>query len=178
MRRATPAMVLAASLALLAGCAAPGGGATAEATDAGQVITVEVGETDAGPSLVGPDGRTLYIFTQDTGGASTCYDDCAAAWPPLDVPDGASIEAGEGVTGQLGITEREDGASQATYDGMPLYSFASDAEPGDASGQGVNDVWFIASPEGQPAAEPTASAEPTEDTDGEPSSTPASDYDY
>ena len=27
---------------------------------------VAVAETDAGPALVGPNGMTLYIFTQDT----------------------------------------------------------------------------------------------------------------
>src|SRR5918992_2583242 len=163
MRRATSSLALAAATVLLAGCAPTGGGASAEASDAGEVITVEVGETDAGPSLVGPDGRTLYIFTQDSEGTSTCYDDCAAAWPPLEVPDGASVEPGEGVTGELGITERDDGTSQVTYEEMPLYFFASDAEPGDATGQGVNDVWFIASPQGQPAIEPSESAEPSED---------------
>ena len=178
MRRTERGSSLAAALVVLAGCAATGGGASAEATDAAEVITVEVAETDAGPALVGPDGRTLYIFTQDTDGASTCYDDCATAWPPLDVPDGASLAPGEGVTGELGITERDDGASQATYDGMPLYSFASDAGPGDATGHGVNDVWFVASPEGQPAVEPSESAEPSEDGgDAEPSRTD-DDYGY
>jgi predicted lipoprotein with Yx(FWY)xxD motif len=183
MRRLAWAPTVAA-VVLLAGCAPTGGGASAEATDAAEVITVGVGETDAGPSLVGPDGRTLYVFTQDTDGSSTCYDDCAAAWPPLEVPDGASVEPGEGVTGELGITERDDGASQVTYDGMPLYSFASDAEPGDAAGHGVNDVWFIASPEGQSGAEPSESAEASEsaepsDHDGhEPSPTSDDDYGY
>jgi predicted lipoprotein with Yx(FWY)xxD motif len=178
MRRTPPTLTLAAALALLAGCAATGGGASA-ATDATEVIAVDVGDTDAGASLVGPDGRTLYIFTQDTDGTSTCYDDCAAAWPPLEVPDGASLAPGDGVTGELGITERDDGTSQATYEGMPLYYFASDAGPGDASGQGVNDVWFIASPEGKPAAAPSESAEPSEDGDAdEPSPTADDDYGY
>ena len=177
MRRIAATLAAAGAVVLLAGCAASGGGASVEATDASEVVSVEVAETDAGPSLVGPDGRTLYIFTQDTDGASTCYDDCAAAWPPLEVPDGASVSPGGGVTGELGITERDDGTSQATYEGMPLYFFASDAQPGDATGHGVNDVWFIASPEGHHKMEPSASAEPNEDGDGEPAPTD-DDYGY
>lgn len=177
MRRIAPASVVAAAM-VLAGCAATDGGASADATDAAEVIAVEVGETDAGPSLVGPDGRTLYVFTQDTDGTSTCYDDCAAAWPPLEVPDGASVQPGDGVTGELGITERDDGTSQVTYQGMPVYYFASDEEPGDAAGHGVNDVWFIASPEGQSGAEPSESAEPSDHDGHEPSPTSDDDYGY
>ena len=183
MRRATPGMILAAALLMLAGCAPSGGGASGEATDA-DAITVELAETDAGPSLVGPDGRTLYIFTQDTDGDSTCYDDCAEAWPPFEVPDGATVSAGEGVTGELGITERDDGPSQVTYDGMPLYFYAADEEPGDATGEGVGGVWFIASPEGQSGGAPSESAEPSasagedDDDDDEAEPTEGEDYDY
>ena len=153
MRRATRTTTLAAAVVLLAGCAPSGGGAGGSASP--EAITVEVAETDEGPSLVGTDGRTLYIFTQDTDGTSTCYEDCAAAWPPFEVEAGATVEAGEGVTGELDIIERDDGSSQVTYEGMPLYFYAADAEPGDATGHGVGDVWFIASPEGQSGAEPT-----------------------
>jgi predicted lipoprotein with Yx(FWY)xxD motif len=156
-------MTLAAAVVLLAGCAPSGGGASGEATDDAAAITVEVGDTDVGPSLVGPDGRTLYIFTQDTEGTSNCVDDCAALWPPFEVEAGATVEAGEGVSGELAIIERDDGTSQVTHGGMPLYFYAEDAEPGDATGEGVGGVWFIASPEGQSGAEPTDMAEPTDD---------------
>jgi predicted lipoprotein with Yx(FWY)xxD motif len=175
MRLVIRTLTLAAAVALVAGCAPSGGGASGEATDdAGSTITVEVAETDAGPSLVGPDGHTLYIFTQDTEGTSTCTDDCAAAWPPFEVEAGGSVEAGEGVTGELAIIERDDGSSQVTYEGMPLYFYASDAGPGDASGEGVGGVWFIASPEGQSGAEPSDDdmAEPSEDAE------PTPDYGY
>jgi predicted lipoprotein with Yx(FWY)xxD motif len=178
MRRATRTMTLMAAVALLAACAPAGGGASADAGDGLQTIGIAVAETDAGPSLVGPDGKTLYIFTQDTDGTSTCTGDCAAAWPPLTVEAGAEVEAGEGVTGELGIIERDDGTSQVTYDGMPLYFFAQDAEPGDATGEGVNNVWFIASPEGQSGGAPSESAEPSDDDDDEAEPTQSYDYDY
>ena len=58
--------------------------------------------------------------------------------------------AGDGVDGSLlGTTERDDGTTQVTYDGQPLYVFASDAAPGDTNGQGVGEVWFVVGPDGK-----------------------------
>ena len=179
MRLVTRILTLAAALALVAGCAPSGGGASGEPTDAAAAITVAVAETDAGPSLVGPDGRTLYIFTQDTEGTSTCTGDCAAMWPPLEVEAGGTVEAGDGVTGQLAIIERDDGSSQVTYEGMPLYFYLSDTAPGDAAGEGVGGVWFIASPSGESGAEPSEDAEPTDDMAAPSESAEATpDYGY
>ena len=122
MRIVTRTLSIAAALVLLAACAPSGGGASGEASpDGAATITVAVAETDAGTSLVGPNGHTLYVFTQDTDGTSTCTDDCATTWPPFTVEAGATIEPGEGVTGDLAIIERDDGTSQVTYDDMPLY---------------------------------------------------------
>ena len=44
---------------------------------------VSTAETDLGSILVDAEGFTLYIFTNDTEGTSTCYDDCAANWPAV-----------------------------------------------------------------------------------------------
>ena len=54
-------------------------------------------------------------------------------------------KAHDEVTGELGTLTRTDGTMQATYNGWPLYYFAGDAAQGDANGQGVGDVWFVAS---------------------------------
>ncbi|MDH5372750.1 MAG: hypothetical protein OEX97_07385, partial [Acidimicrobiia bacterium] len=35
-----------------------------------------------------------------------------------------------------------------TYNGWPLYYFANDSAPGDINGQGLNDVWYVVSAEG------------------------------
>lgn len=119
----------------------------ADAGEAG-AADVQVGSTELGDVLVDADGMTLYLFTNDSDGQSACYDDCAAAWPPLTVD--AEPEAGDEVdAGLLGTTERDDGATQVTYDGSPLYTWASDSEPGDVTGQGVNDVWFVVAPDGE-----------------------------
>ena len=116
---------------------------------AGDAATVMVTEGDAlGQFLVGADGMTLYLFTNDSEGTSNCYDGCAASWPPL-LTDGEP-EAGDGVDAALlGTTERADGTTQVTYNGLPLYFFASDQSAGDTSGQGVGGVWYVVSPGGE-----------------------------
>lgn len=112
--------------------------------------TVALGSTDLGEVLVGPDGMTLHLYDPDAQGASTCYDQCAQAWPPLLADDGAPA-AGDGVDAALlGTTERTDGGVQVTYDGWPLYYWAQDDAPGDATGQGVNDVWWVLDASGEP----------------------------
>jgi predicted lipoprotein with Yx(FWY)xxD motif len=97
-----------------------------------------------GNFLVDSKGMTLYLFTKDTSGVSNCNGGCLKAWPPL-LAQG-NLVAGPGVTGKLGEITRSDGAKQVTYDGMPLYYWASDVKPGDTTGQGVGGVWFIVPP--------------------------------
>jgi predicted lipoprotein with Yx(FWY)xxD motif len=93
-------------------------------------------------------GRTLYAFKNDSGGNSTCYDNCAQNWPPMLTT--GSPQAGTGVdTALLGTTERTDGTTQVTYKDMPLYYFARDTAAGDVNGQGVGEVWYVVSPTGE-----------------------------
>ncbi|MFP3913294.1 MAG: hypothetical protein ACLFWM_00335 [Actinomycetota bacterium] len=107
---------------------------------------VGVAETELGEVLVGPDGLTLYIFLPDEQGDSTCYDSCASTWPPLE----GDVPAGDGIDGEmLGTTERDDGSTQATYNGWPLYYYAGDTEAGDVTGQGVGGNWFVLDPAGE-----------------------------
>jgi predicted lipoprotein with Yx(FWY)xxD motif len=111
--------------------------------------TLSVGNTeDMGDFLIGPDGMTLYLFTNDEGSTSACYDQCAINWPPLYAAAGEELTAGEGVPGELGTTERDDGTLQVTYDGSPLYYWIKDVNPGDTTGQNVGNVWFVVPPEG------------------------------
>ena len=98
-----------------------------------------------GSYLTDADGLALYIFAKDTAhsGASTCYGDCAAAWPPFTVD--AVIETTIG--GEFGTLIRDDGSLQATYNGLPLYYWAGDRNLGDTLGHGVGNVWFVATAE-------------------------------
>ena len=106
---------------------------------------VMVADSSLGSILVDGDGNTLYLFTPDTQGESTCYDQCEANWPPL-VDD---VEAGDGIDAALlGTAARTDGSEQVTYNGWPLYYFANDSAAGDTNGQGINDVWYVVDPQG------------------------------
>lgn len=109
--------------------------------------TASVGSNEElGEFLVASDGMTLYTFTNDADGVSNCNGECAVAWPALTVASADDLIAGEGVSGEFGTIEREDGSLQVTYNGAPLYFFVNDVAAGDANGQGLGDVWFVAVP--------------------------------
>jgi predicted lipoprotein with Yx(FWY)xxD motif len=113
----------------------------------GSGSTVATADNALGTILVDGEGRTLYVFVPDNAGASTCYDDCATAWPPL-LSEG-DPQAGDGVTaGDLATADRTDGTSQVTFKGWPLYYFQGDEAAGDTNGQGLNDVWWVVGPDG------------------------------
>lgn len=119
--------------------------------------TVNVSESaDFGSILVDGNGFSLYLFMQDTqnSGTSTCTDadGCTTEWPPL-LTDGDPV-AGEGVDAALlGTITRDDGSTQVTYNGWPLYLFEEDTAAGDTNGQGLDEfggLWFLISPTGEP----------------------------
>jgi predicted lipoprotein with Yx(FWY)xxD motif len=114
---------------------------------------VLVAESPLGPILTDATGMTLYLFTNDSPGESACSADCLVNWPPLIVSSAADAVAGDGVAGELGTIEREDGSLQVTIADIPLYFFAGDSEPGDLSGHQVGGVWFAVGPDGAAAGE-------------------------
>ena len=154
LRRSVVA-VAAATAFVVGACAAPGGGAStapttvSEPSGAPAELTLELMTDDAlGAYVVGMDGKSLYIFTPDTGSTSSCNDECAVNWPPLTADTAADVAAGEGVTGAVGTITRADGSLQITLGGKPLYYFKGDQADGDVNGQGLNDVWYLAAPDG------------------------------
>jgi predicted lipoprotein with Yx(FWY)xxD motif len=113
--------------------------------------TVGVATNDKlGKILVDGRGQTLYLFAKDTGPTSTCYNACATYWPPL-LTKGAP-QAGSGANASmLGTTQRNDGTTEVTYNGHPLYLVVTDHNPGDATGQAVNNfgaLWYVVGPDG------------------------------
>lgn len=137
LRRVLSAAVGTASLALLL--------STSPAANAQSLSSVDIhADATLGPILSDSAGRTLYVFTKDWPGISTCYDQCATAWPPLLTRSEPVAPAG--LDGLLGATERNDGSRQVTYNGMPLYYWAKDTKPGDTTGQKVGGVWFVVNP--------------------------------
>ncbi len=87
-------------------------------------------------------GMTLYVFAKDTPGVSNCNGGCAALWPPFTVMTGTMPTAGPGITAMLGTFVRTDGTLQMTVNGLPVYFWSKDMNPGDANGQGFGKVWY------------------------------------
>jgi predicted lipoprotein with Yx(FWY)xxD motif len=145
-----------ASALLVAACGGSNSPSAAAApsppASAGAPATVAVASNSKlGQILVDGAGRTLYLFAADTGSASTCYGSCAQYWPPL-LTTGAP-QAGTGANASLlSTTQRTDGTTEVTYSGHPLYYVVTDHNPGDATGQKVNNfgaLWFAVGPDGK-----------------------------
>jgi predicted lipoprotein with Yx(FWY)xxD motif len=86
-------------------------------------------------------GRTLYVFDNDfAAGLSNCYGGCAEAWPAFEVPIGAEVKD------ELSVHARADGRMQWGWNGRPLYYFAGDTRPGDATGDGRDGLWHAVRP--------------------------------
>jgi predicted lipoprotein with Yx(FWY)xxD motif len=122
---------------------------TTEASPEPTGALVESMSSDLGTIVADAEGMTLYFFLNDTNSESTCYDQCAGNWPAYTTQ--GEPQAGAGIDASLlGTTTRTDGTVQVTYNGKPLYHFAGDENPGDTNGQGIGDVWFVASAAGEP----------------------------
>ena len=156
MRKVLSSAALVAALTLVAAACGGGGeepsgtvATAAPTTTAAQqegATTVAVASSGLGDILVDAEGRTLYAFTKDKGDQSACSGQCADNWPALT----GTATAGTGVQASLLSTAMQaNGDSQVTYSGRPLYYFAGDAKPGDTNGQGVGDVWFALTADGQ-----------------------------
>src|SRR4051794_3822324 len=107
------------------------------------VQTLRIGQkADLGRFVTDSSGRTLYLFTRDTGTTSACADACLTTWPPL-VQASGQPTLGPGLGGTVGVAVQSDGRRQVTYNGKLLYYYRTDAAPGDTNGQGVGGVWFV-----------------------------------
>jgi len=152
----------AAAAAVVAACSSSGtpsatsasGGSSAHAAAAaGSIKTAKVGGVTV---LTNAKGFTLYSFAPDTSTMSKCDGTCAQNWPPVKGPVTAS-----GVKGTFGTIKRSNGATQATFDGHPLYAFVGDTAPGQAKGDGLNaagGVWHEVTTSGSAAAAPASTS--------------------
>lgn len=160
------AAILVALASIVTACAAPGAGTSSPPASAagpssppaagGLTLTV-ANDPTLGAYVTGANGLALYVFLNDSDGTSACTGDCAANWPPLVDATASDVTAGSGVTGAIGSIARDDGSMQVTLGGAPLYYFAADTAAGDTKGQGIGEVWYLASPAGTPVLQPAAS---------------------
>jgi predicted lipoprotein with Yx(FWY)xxD motif len=111
-----------------AGVAVPDGIDVREIADAG------------GVGLVDFSGLTLYSFDGNAAHPTPSCDarDCARRWVPLEAPEIAVP------VGAFSAIARDDGITQWTYRGKPLYKYAGDQKPGDVAGIGVDAQFHMA----------------------------------
>jgi len=156
-------LLLAAAAMVLAACSnsttstPPAGGGTSSSGAAGGTSTVQVARSPQyGSILVDSQGKTLYLFEQDTSKTSACTGSCVALWPALTTT--GSPTAGAGLNASLlGTATQADGSSQVTYNGHLLYLFSGDANAGDVTGQGV-EGFFVVSSAGDTVSAPMATS--------------------
>jgi predicted lipoprotein with Yx(FWY)xxD motif len=111
---------------------------------------VSLASSGLGRIVVDNRGRTLYLFEKDTNNRSACFGPCATYWPPL--LTSSKPLAQSGLNQQLvGTTSRSDGTRQVTYAGHPLYRYLLDHQPGQTTGEGLQDFgagWDVVSATG------------------------------
>lgn len=114
--------------------------------------------------LVSAGGFTLYYRTPDTA-SSVCSGGCAGAWPPILATSGSPTSTAT-LSGTLATLTDANG-TQVTYNGHPLYRYSGDQKPGDATGNKIANIWFVATPDLALAS-----------TSSGPTPTPAPGYHY
>lgn len=119
----------------------------------GTGVTIKTSDSQFGQVLFDGDDQAIYYFDKESGSKSECYGECAVAWPPVltegDPQAGAGAQAG-----LLGTTQRNDGTTQVTYDGHPLYYYIDDPK-GEVDCHNVNEfggLWLAVQGNGQPVS--------------------------
>jgi len=132
-----------------AGAADDGGEDDGSAAHPGTELTTA--DSQFGEALFDGERRAIYYFDRETSERSECYGACAAAWPPV-LTDGEPVAEGGAETSLLGTTKRDDGSTQVTYDGRPLYYYVDDP-PGEIlchDAEEFGGVWLAVQPDGEP----------------------------
>src|SRR3954451_22198019 len=132
-----------------------------------------------GTVLVDSKGNVLYTNNQDTASKMACASACQAIWPALKASGGQPTSSDSSVQAKLGVAN-----GQVTFDGKPLYTFASDT-PGQATGNGFMDsfdgtsfTWTAATPSGSASSSGSPAAAPPATTSSSSSSSGGSSGGY
>ena len=114
--------------------------------------TVQAADSSLGEVLVDAEGRTLYLFEADSGTTSSCTGGCETAWPPLTVTDapvaGTGLDTTKLAHGEAAGRLRSGHLQQRTC----CTGSRVTRRPGTTNGQGVGNLWFAVSPEGEKIA--------------------------
>lgn len=109
-------------------------GVAAGPARASSTTVTEKNNATFGNILADSASKTLYTLTNN-GQPVLCTGVGAQVWPPLTVPPGTKVTGPPGVC-CLGTTTNANGDA-VTYKGDPVYRYANDSSPSDASGDGV-----------------------------------------
>src|SRR4051812_43742857 len=130
----------------------PAASPAATAATAAKGLVVKTGGSDYGTILYDDTGQAIYLFDKEQSTTPDCYDDCAAAWPPV-LTKGTPQAAGEAQAALLGSTRRGDGSTQVTYAGHPLYYYVHDGK-NQVRCHNVREfggLWLVVTPTGEAA---------------------------
>jgi Uncharacterized protein conserved in bacteria len=118
-------------------------GSNASGSDVLSTVTNKLGTI-----VVDGKGMTIYVYDQDTKGATTsaCTGACATMWPAVTTT--SAKPSAMGVTGTIGTIAGPGGKHQVTLNGLPLYTYSGDSAAGDVTGQGLQGTWWAVSPDG------------------------------
>src|SRR5690349_8781833 len=84
-----------------------------------------VANATLGTIMTDKEGRTLYYFSNDATGASTCAGNCELLWPPFYVENLTAAKLGEGLSeSDFTTTTMPSGKPILVYKGRPLYYYA------------------------------------------------------
>jgi predicted lipoprotein with Yx(FWY)xxD motif len=154
--------------AVVAVVVATSGASTTKATTVPAASAISVTQTSLGPTLVDANGRTLYLFAADKPNVSTLSAAGQAIWPPFTAT--ATPRALNGaIAGRIGTIAQAGGPSQVTYNGHPLYYYVGDHNPGQTTGQGLNQfgaLWYVLSTSGTAVTSASSSPAPANPTVG------------
>lgn len=129
--------------------------AVAQSPHSSKATVVMTRKTSLGTILVTSSGRALYLDVGDKKGHPACTGGCLSIWPPLKAIGTVKAEGGAKAA-DLGTTKIAGGVRQVTYNGHPLYTFASDTKAGQTSGEGQNGFYVVSS-NGSKVTKPTSS---------------------
>jgi predicted lipoprotein with Yx(FWY)xxD motif len=94
-------------------------------------------------------GQTLYYYTADTATTIACTGQCATTWMPFMFAGTGTPIPPPSLPSNLSLVSTPKG-NQLAYNGHPLYTYASDAAPGQTKGEGVGGKWFVATTDLKP----------------------------
>ncbi|HET6817240.1 MAG TPA: hypothetical protein VFH66_08465 [Mycobacteriales bacterium] len=167
--------VITAVLTGAVACGSGSSGSTAQVKSKGGATAAAVVATHSSPKgtyLTDSKGRTLYLWTADSGSSSTCAGPCAKVWAPF-TTSGTPQASGSVQQSMLGTTSRSDGTTQVTYADHPLYFYEDDKSAGEMEGQGSDEFgskWWIVAPDGSAiSASGKSSAKPKSSSGSTPS---------